>query len=210
MTTVALASPFNFTQQGELYLPELIHSPKNVQEHTREIVDWLPRLIHCGEAVGTLVLFASKKQMQEVAAQLPETLKDHLLVQGEMPKHRVLERHDQRLSAGEASIIFGLASFAEGLDLPGNRCVHVIIAKLPFAMPDDPVERTLSRWIEKQGGNPFTELMVPEVSIKLIQAVGRLIRTEQDYGRITVLDHRLTRCHYGKKLLAALPPFKRI
>jgi ATP-dependent DNA helicase DinG len=88
--------------------------------------------------------------------------------------------------------------------------VHVIIAKLPFAMPDDPVGKTLSRWIEKRGGNPFVELTVPEASIKLIQAVGRLIRTERDYGRVTILDNRLVKQSYGKKLLASLPPFKRI
>jgi ATP-dependent DNA helicase DinG len=86
----------------------------------------------------------------------------------------------------------------------------VIIAKLPFAMPDDPVGRTLSRWIEKRGGNPFIELTVPEASIKLVQAVGRLIRTESDYGRVTILDNRIVRQQYGKRLLASLPAFRRL
>jgi ATP-dependent DNA helicase DinG len=133
-----------------------------------------------------------------------------LLIQGEIPKSVLLETHHQRLEEGQPSVIFGLDSFSEGLDLPGESCVHVIIAKLPFAMPDDPVGKTLSRWIEKRGGNPFVELTVPEASIKLIQAVGRLIRTERDYGRVTILDNRLVKQSYGKKLLASLPPFKRI
>jgi len=210
VSCVALDSPFNFTEQGELYLPPMLASPKDPLGHTREIVEWLPKLIDTTEAVGTLVLFSSRKQMQEVATQLPENLRTQLLVQGEIPKSVLLETHHQRLQQGQASVIFGLDSFSEGLDLPGESCVHVIIAKLPFAMPDDPVGKTLSRWIEKRGGNPFVELTVPEASIKLIQAVGRLIRTERDYGRVTILDNRLLKQSYGKKLLASLPPFKRI
>lgn len=188
----------------------MVASPKDPAAHTREIVEWLPRLIDVTEPLGSLVLFSSRKQMQEVAAAVPAGLRERLLIQGELPKSRLLVQHHERLKQGEASVIFGLDSFSEGLDLPGESCVHVIIAKLPFAMPDDPVGRTLSRWIEKRGGNPFIEITVPEASIKLIQAVGRLIRTEQDYGRVTILDNRLMRQSYGKKLLASLPPFKRI
>ena len=210
VSCVALDSPFSFQEQGELYLPPMVASPKDPAAHTREIVEWLPRLIDVTEPLGSLVLFSSRKQMQEVAAAVPAGLRERLLIQGELPKSRLLERHHERLKQGEASVIFGLDSFSEGLDLPGESCVHVIIAKLPFAMPDDPVGRTLSRWIEKRGGNPFIEITVPEASIKLIQAVGRLIRTEQDYGRVTILDNRLMRQSYGKKLLASLPPFKRI
>ena len=114
------------------------------------------------------------------------------------------------MAEGKPSIILGLDSFAEGLDLPHEACVHVIIAKLPFAMPDNPIEKTQSRWIEKRGGSPFMEITVPEASIKLIQAVGRLIRTEQDYGRITLLDNRVITQRYGQQMLACLPPFQRI
>jgi len=210
VTCIALDSPFNFTEQGELYLPPLLASPKDATGHTREIAEWLPKLIDAAEPVGTLVLFSSRKQMQEVAGLLPSALRERLLVQGEIPKSALIAEHHQRLQNSQSSVIFGLDSFSEGLDLPGESCVHVIIAKLPFAMPDDPVGRTLSRWIEKRGGNPFTELTVPEASIKLIQAVGRLIRSEYDYGRVTILDNRLVRQSYGKKMLASLPPFKRI
>jgi ATP-dependent DNA helicase DinG len=209
-TCHALESPFDFPTQGELYLPPLAASPKDPAGHTREIVEWLPKLVHLDEPVGTLVLFSSRKQMQEVATALPETFRERLLIQGEHPKSVLLDMHYNRLGAQQSSIIFGLDSFAEGLDLPGEACVHVIIVKLPFAMPDDPVGRTLSRWVEKRGGNPFIEITVPEASIKLVQAVGRLIRTEQDYGRVTILDNRITRQSYGKKLLASLPPFKRL
>ena len=209
-TTLALESPFNFDTQGELYIPPVHASPKDPDAHTAAIVEWLPKLISPVEAIGTLVLFSSRKQMQDVALRLPDEYLPLLLVQGELPKAVLLQRHHQAIAEGKASIIFGLDSFAEGLDLPGTACVQVIIAKLPFAMPDNPIEKTQNRWIEQRGGNPFIEITVPEASIKLIQAVGRLIRTEQDYGRVTILDNRVKTQRYGQQLLACLPPFKRI
>ena len=209
-TTLALESPFNFDVQGELYIPPVYASPKDPDAHTAAIVEWLPKLVSPVEAIGTLVLFSSRKQMQDVALRLPDEYLPLLLVQGELPKAVLLQRHHQAIAEGKASIIFGLDSFAEGLDLPGTACVQVIIAKLPFAMPDNPIEKTQNRWIEQRGGNPFIEITVPEASIKLIQAVGRLIRTEQDYGRVTILDNRVKTQRYGQQLLACLPPFKRI
>ena len=209
-TTLALESPFNFDTQGELYIPPVHASPKDPDAHTAAIVEWLPKLVSPVEAIGTLVLFFSRKQMQDVALRLPDEYLPLLLVQGELPKAILLQRHHQAIAEGKASIIFGLDSFAEGLDLPGTACVQVIIAKLPFAMPDNPIEKTQNRWIEQRGGNPFIEITVPEASIKLIQAVGRLIRTEQDYGRVTILDNRVKTQRYGQQLLACLPPFKRI
>ena len=208
--TLALQSPFDFKVQSELYIPTLPASPKDAAAHTAAVAEWLPKLISPEEAVGTLVLFSSRKQMQDVAHRLPESLLPLLLVQGELPKAVLLEKHRLAITAGRASIVFGLDSFAEGLDLPGELCVQVIIAKLPFSMPDHPIDKTRSRWIEQHGGNPFMEITVPEAGIKLVQAVGRLIRTEQDYGRVTILDNRILTARYGKQLLACLPPFKRI
>lgn len=209
-TTLALDSPFDFTKQGELYIPPISASPKDATAHTEAIAEWLPKLISPTEAVGTLVLFSSRKQMQDVAYRLPENYLPLLLIQGEQSKADLINEHYQALAQGKPSIIFGLDSFAEGLDLPGVACVHVIIAKLPFSMPDNPVEKTQSRWIEQRGGRPFIEITVPEASIKLIQAVGRLIRTEQDYGRVSILDNRVRTQRYGQQMLAALPPFRRI
>lgn len=209
-TTLALQSPFNFAEQGELYLPPLAASPKDPAAHTDEVVKWLPKLIDDKAAIGTLVLFTSRKQMNDVAFRLPENLLPFVLIQGEQSKAKLLEQHDLALKEGKPSIIFGLDSFAEGLDLPLEACVHVIIVKLPFSMPDNPIEKTQSRWIEKRGGKPFMEITVPEASIKLVQAVGRLIRTERDYGRVTILDNRVKTQRYGQQMLACLPPFKRI
>ena len=106
-------------------------------------------------------------------------------------------------------MLFRSASFAEGVDLPGAYCEHVVIAKIPFTVPDDPVEAALAEWIEARGGNPFMEIAVPDASLKLVQACGRLLRNEQDKGSVTLLDRRVVTQRYGKAILNSLPPFKR-
>ena len=104
----------------------------------------------------------------------------------------------------------GLASFAEGIDLPGSYVTHVVIVKIPFAVPDDPIQAAISEWMESSGRNPFMELTLPAASIRLIQACGRLIRQESDKGRVSILDKRLVSSRYGSLLLDSLPPFRRI
>ena len=108
---------------------------------------------------------------------------------------------------GEQSILFGLASFSEGLDLPGEYCVEVVIAKLPFSVPDSPIDEAMGEWIEQNGGNSFWDIAVPVASLRLLQACGRLLRSESDAGRVSLLDNRILRKSYGKQLLGALPPF---
>ena len=107
-------------------------------------------------------------------------------------------------------MLFGVASFAEGIDLPGHYLEHVIITRLPFSVPDDPIEASLAEWITERGGNPFMEISVPDASVRLVQAAGRLLRSESDTGRITILDRRIVTRRYGPLLLDALPPFRRI
>ncbi|MEX1057316.1 MAG: helicase C-terminal domain-containing protein, partial [Natronospirillum sp.] len=115
----------------------------------------------------------------------------------------------QRIASEEPSVIFGLASFSEGLDLPGDALTQVIIAKLPFSVPDDPLQAAAAEWVERQGGNPFMQLTLPEAIIRLTQAVGRLIRQDSDYGRVVILDSRVRTARYGALVLNALPPFRR-
>jgi ATP-dependent DNA helicase DinG len=131
-------------------------------------------------------------------------------LQGDNSKQEMLVQHKKRIDDGQGSVLFGLASFAEGVDLPGKYCTHVIIAKLPFAVPDDPIEAALSEWIEARGGNAFMEITVPDASLKLIQACGRLLRTETDTGKISLLDRRIITKRYGKAILNSLPPFTHI
>ncbi|QRN40915.1 MAG: ATP-dependent DNA helicase DinG [Neisseriaceae bacterium] len=208
--TLTLESPFDFEHQAELYLPNFVNTPKQANLHTQEIIDWFPELVSLEHAIGTLVIFSSRKQMLDVYQGLPEIYRQHILVQGLMAKNQLLEQHTQQIDHNHPSIIFGLDSFAEGMDLKGDLCVHVIIAKIPFSVPDNPVDKVYYDWLEKQGKNPFLEVCVPEASIKLAQAMGRLIRSETDYGRVTILDTRLLKSSYGKKLMANFPNFKRV
>lgn len=204
---LALPSPFDYAACAELYLPWMSADPRDPAAHTDEVARLLQELIDPQQ--GTLVLFASAWQMQAVHDRLPLYHKDPVLMQGELPKAEILKRHQARIEAGQGSVIFGLASFTEGVDLPGRLCSHVIVAKIPFAVPDSPVEATLADWLESRGRNPFVEISVPDASLKLIQACGRLIRSETDSGRVTLLDRRLLTKSYGRQLLDALPPFRR-
>lgn len=204
---IRLTSPFDHRRNGELCVPAMRTDPTKGQEHTDEVTEYLAK--HLNPNIGTLVLFSAKKQMNEVAEALPASLRDKVLVQGQRSKNDIMEAHKKAIASGKGSIIFGVASFAEGVDLPGNLCEEVYIAKLPFSVPDSPVEATYAEWLELMGRNPFMEMSVPDACTKLIQACGRLIRKETDQGRIVLLDRRVVKKYYGKLLLNALPPFRR-
>ncbi|EOC0011609.1 ATP-dependent DNA helicase DinG [Cronobacter turicensis] len=206
--TLHVQSPFRYEEQAVLYIPKMHFSPKDADGHTIEVGSMLPKLV--GRLNGCLVLFASKRQMTEVHNLLNEDLQSVILMQGTLPKTEIIARHKCRIDKGDLSIIFGMASFAEGVDLPGNYCNNVIIAKLPFTVPTDPVGQTLAGWMESVGRNTFVEISVPDACMKLIQAVGRLIRTEADTGAVTILDNRLVRKGYGQGILDSLPPFRRV
>ncbi len=203
----ALLSPFNHAEQGTLHIPAMKTDPRLADEHNEEVATLLPGLL--SEATGGLVLFASWRQMYRVSEQLPSEFMDNVMSQGTLGKAEIVSRHKELIDQGQKSIIFGLASFAEGIDLPGEYCDYVVIVKIPFAVPDDPVGATLSEWIEGKGGNSFQEIMIPDAALRMIQACGRLLRTEKDRGTIAILDRRLVTQRYGNLLLNALPPFSR-
>ena len=199
-------SPFDHARAGVLSIPAMSADPTDPQGHTDMLVAMLPQLLHADE--GSLVLFSARKQMEQVYAALDPVWQEKILLQDLMSKHELLQRHRAQIDGGIGSIIFGLASFAEGVDLPGAYCQHVVIAKIPFAVPDEPVEAALAEWIEARGGNAFMEIAVPDAALKLVQASGRLLRTETDSGRITLLDKRIVSKRYGRASLDSLPPFK--
>ncbi len=201
----ALPSPFDYAN-AVLRVPKEATDPSDRDAHESAIVNFVAQL---GDDEAALVLFSSRAQLRAVEKALPVKAKGRVLAQDALPKHELLERHRAAVDDGNGSIIFGLASFAEGIDLPGDYLTHVVITRLPFAVPDDPVGATLAEWIESQGGNPFMRISVPDASIKLVQACGRLIRKESDRGVITLLDRRVITRRYGQALLDALPPFKR-
>lgn len=204
----SVPSPFNFTEAAELHIPAGAVDAGKAQEHTAQLIRDIPELLTDSEA--SLVLFSSRRQMMEVYESLPSRWRELILLQDDYSKQKLLDMHRQRIDDSQGSVIFGLASFAEGIDLPGRYCAHVVIAKLPFSVPDDPVEASLAEWIEQRGGNPFMEITVPDASLRLIQACGRLLRTEQDTGKITLLDKRVITRRYGKAILSSLPPYRQM
>lgn len=203
-TSLQVESPFNYAEKAKLVIPSMRTDPKNATAHTKEVIERLPGLI---TTHGTLALFASGKQMRDVYAEMPEHLRQNILMQGALPKMELIARHKKAIDKGDRSIIFGLSSFSEGVDLPYDYCTHVIISKLPFTVPDSPLEEARREWIEKQGRSAFMEISVPEAGIRLSQSVGRLLRTDDDFGTVTVLDKRLITKRWGALLLKGLPPF---
>lgn len=205
---VDVPSPFNYHLQGVLEIPPMKASPKDSVAHTTEVLATIITEMQNLSASGMLVLFTSKRQMQDVASQLPATLRAQVQVQGDASKAAILANHCARIDRGEASVVFGLESFAEGVDLVGRYCNLLVVTRLPFQAPDNPVLRTLSEWIDRRGGNAFMQISVPDAARKLEQRIGRLIRSESDSGRVLVLDTRLWTTRFGRLILRGLPPFK--
>ena len=200
-------SPFDYVNNAVLRIPKAAIEAQNAEAHTANVIELLPKILDA--KAGSLVLFASRRQMLQTFEALPSQWQALILMQGASSKQALLTDHRKAIDAGKGSILFGLASFAEGVDLPGNYCTHVVIAKIPFAVPDDPIESAMAEWIGQQGGNAFMQMSVPDASVKLVQACGRLLRAEADKGVVTILDKRLLTKRYGQAILDALPPFKR-
>jgi ATP-dependent DNA helicase DinG len=205
LQTLRVDSPFAYQQNGVLILPKMQHEP-TASAYTDELISILPSYLTKHQ--GTLVLFASYWQMQQVAEAL-RTKGFSLLVQGEASRQSLLSLHRENCLHDKTSILFGTQSFSEGLDLPGKLLTNLIITKLPFAVPTSPLEAAMSEAVTRKGGNPFVQLAIPATARKLVQACGRLLRQEQDQGRIVILDRRLVTKSYGKAMLDTLPPFRR-
>ena len=201
-----IPSPFDFPRIATFSVPRMQSSPSDSAAHTEELAALLPDLL--GVERSALALFTSWRQFNAVAESLPPSVRDRCHLQDTASKQRLLDEHRAAIDEGGPSYLFGLASFTEGVDLPGDYCRHVIIAKIPFAVPDDPVDEAMAEWLEAQGRNPFFEISVPDASLRLVQACGRLIRHEDDGGRITLLDRRIVTRRYGRALLESLPPYR--
>ena len=205
-TQSRIPSPFDFPRIAVFSVPSMQSNPGDAMQHTEEVAALLPDLLALERSA--LVLFTSWRQFNEVTSSLPDDVRDHCRLQDAASKQQLLLDHRSAIDDGEPSYLFGLASFAEGVDLPGDYCRHVIIAKLPFSVPDNPVDEAVAEALEHEGRNPFMEVSVPEASLRLVQACGRLIRHETDGGRITLLDRRIVTRRYGEALLASLPPYR--
>jgi ATP-dependent DNA helicase DinG len=205
--TVSLPSPFDLAVQARLEVPAMRTLPDAREAHAAEISEWLAENLDWD--AGNLVLFTSRVKLDRVLQKLPIAQVRKVRAQGSLGKSQLVAEHCADIEAGKGSTLFGLASFGEGLDLPGKLCETVVITQLPFAVPTDPVGATYAEWLESRGRNPFIEVSVPEATRLLTQYCGRLIRNETDHGRIVLLDRRVVTKRYGAGMLRALPPFER-
>ncbi len=207
--TLCVDSPFNHQEQGTLIVPRNVKNPKNAAEHTQWLIENIPGMIRRnGQGEGALVLFTSFTQLRAVADGMPDWIQELLLAQDRLSKREVLARHSEAIKAGRKSVIFGTSSYEEGVDLPGKLCTLVVVAKLQFAVPNDPVSEELRDHLEAQGLSHFQEVSVPDACRRLAQSTGRLIRTEGDTGCIVVADPRLTATSYGRQMVKSLPPYR--
>ncbi|MGB6144245.1 MAG: ATP-dependent DNA helicase DinG, partial [Rhodanobacter sp.] len=187
--TLSLPSPFDLAAQARLEVPAMHTLPDAREAHAEEISAWLAD--HLDWDAGNLVLFTSRAKLDRVLQKLPIAHVRKVRAQGSLGKSQLVAEHCADIEAGKGSTLFGLASFGEGLDLPGKLCETVVITQLPFAVPTDPVGATYAEWLESRGRNPFIEVSVPEATRLLTQYCGRLIRSETDHGRIVLLDRRV-------------------
>ncbi|MFH0989656.1 MAG: helicase C-terminal domain-containing protein [bacterium] len=201
--SLVLDSPFDFQRQMRIVLAKDIPLPDNPR-YKEELPDWILRAILRSDG-RALVLFTNAQLLRTIAGQLHQALESEgitLLVQdGKQPRHRLLQQFKEDIH----SVLFGLDSFWMGVDVPGEALEHVIITKLPFAVPDHPLIESRIEQIEQRGGTPFFEFTLPEAIIKLRQGVGRLIRLKTDKGMITILDSRVVRKSYGSIVLKSFP-----
>ncbi|MBP6216336.1 MAG: ATP-dependent DNA helicase [Luteimonas sp.] len=198
--TLLVPSPFHWPTQALCYLPQRLPEPAS-RDYTACVVDALRPVLQASGG-RAFVLFASHRALREAA----DLLRDDgwpLFVQGEAPRHLLL----QRFRESGNGVLLGAASFREGVDVAGDALSVVVIDKLPFAAPDDPVFEARLEAIRRAGGNPFRDEQLPQAVIALKQGVGRLIRTETDRGVLVLCDPRLTRKSYGQVFMDSLPPF---
>ena len=201
--TLLAPSPFDWPRQALCYLPTRMPEPAS-RDYTLAVIDAVLPVL---EASGgrAFVLFASHRALREAAAELREHGAWPLFVQGEAPRSILLER----FRASGNGVLLGTASFREGVDVAGDALSVVVIDKLPFAAPDDPVFEARLEAIRRSGGNPFRDEQLPQAVIALKQGAGRLIRTETDRGVLVLCDPRLTSKSYGRVFMESLPPLPR-
>ncbi|MBK7857174.1 MAG: ATP-dependent DNA helicase [Archangiaceae bacterium] len=200
---VKVDSPFDYPNQCGLYLPRHMPEPQD-PGFTDAVCDEVLELtkLTSGRA---FVLFTSLRHMEAVHARVAPLLEQPALLQGERPKRALLEAF-----VAEPSVLFASQSFWEGVDVPGDALSLVIIDKLPFAPPDEPLMAARIEALKERGENAFEAHQVPSAALSLRQGFGRLIRTRRDFGIVALLDSRLTHKRYGKTFIDALPPARKL
>jgi len=205
-------SPFDYAKQAALYVPKDFPAPGDPQHSLAVARLALQGALTLGGR--TLVLTTTLRAMRSIGDALAQGLQGRddleLLVQGARPKRELLSRFLQGGMRGQGAILVASATFWEGIDMPGEALQLLLIDKLPFSPPDDPVLQARSKALEEQGKSAFKHLHLPQAAVALRQGAGRLIRRESDQGLLVVCDARLNQKGYGRQLLAALPPMRRL
>lgn len=203
-----IPSPFNYPQQAALYVPKSFALPSS-QQHSGAVAALVAQ---SAQVLGghTMVLTTTLRAMRHIADGIRKLLPEHLdirvIVQGEASKRDLLNHFQSKHGSG--LILVGSAMFWEGVDIAGRALQLLVIDKIPFAPPDDPLLQARCAKVEVEGGSSFNEVQLPMAGIALKQGVGRLIRRESDRGVLVVCDPRLRTMAYGRKLLSALPAMR--
>ena len=198
----AIHSPFNYDKQMKVYIPTDILLP-NDRNFLDDIGDFLIGIIKKSNG-NTFLLFTSYQQLNYTYYLIRDQLEDlgfDLFIQGMAPRNQLINMY----KTANRPILFGTDSFWEGVDVQGEKLSSVVLVKLPFKVPSDPIVEAIIENMEKEGKNPFMDYQIPESIIKFKQGIGRLIRSKEDRGVITILDARLYKKKYGKIFIEAIP-----
>lgn len=208
-----VGSPFNYEQQAGLFVPPDMVRPQDAR-HSEQVARWAEqgaRVLRGRTLVLTTTLSAMRTIGELLRIHLANDPELEVLVQGEWPKRKLMERFRQAPEQGDKGLVLvGSASFWEGFDVPGEALQLVVIDKLPFPPPGDPLVQARSERLQEQGKSPFADHALPEAAVALKQGAGRLIRSELDRGLLLIGDPRLVQMSYGKRLMRALPPMRKI
>lgn len=201
--TLALDSPFDYHQQAILCVPRYLPEPSS-WDMKKTLLEVAIKLVAASRG-RCFLLFTSHAALKDTAERLADRIDNPILVQGTTTKRALLDEYVKNKHA----VLLGTGAFWEGVDVRGDDLMCVMIDKLPFAAPDDPLLQARIEDCRKSGANPFAQIQIPQAVISLKQGAGRLIRDEADKGVLVICDNRLITKDYGKTFLASLPPMKR-
>ncbi len=208
-----VGSPFDYSRQAALYVPEHFPKPGDPAHvhHVAQLVRDAVTVLGGRTLVLTTTLTAMRSIGEHLQSRLDASANIEVLVQGQSPKRRLMERFREGAGEGRAGcVLVASASFWEGFDVPGQALQLVVIDKLPFPPPGDPLFEARSQRITREGRSAFADHALPEAAVTLKQGAGRLIRSETDRGILVVCDSRLSSMSYGRRLVQGLPPMRRL